>query len=56
MRKAEIERKYQWCYYGASDLLINRISIPVNFSKQTAPPGCTGLCVEGLLFNAADRM
>jgi protoporphyrinogen oxidase len=37
---------YQWCYYGQHDTTINRVSVPVLFSKQTAPEGQTGLCVE----------
>ncbi len=44
--EGEVPRGYQWCYYGARDLLINRISIPRNFSRETAPSGGTGLCVE----------
>ncbi len=39
-------RDYQWCYYGARDLLINRVSIPRFFSTATAPPGTTGYCCE----------
>ena len=42
----DIPRDYQWCYYGAKDLLVNRISVPKHFSEATAPPGCSGLCVE----------
>jgi len=41
-----VPRKYQWCYYGAKDLVFSRISIPLNFSKDTCPTGTTGLCVE----------
>ena len=41
-----VPRDYQWCYYGASDLLINRVSIPRFFSDRTAPPGMTGICSE----------
>ena len=39
-------RDYQWCYYGAPELLINRVSIPRFFSPETAPPGTTGYCCE----------
>jgi protoporphyrinogen oxidase len=53
--ETEIDHKYQWCYYGASDLLINRISIPKNFSTRTAPPGCTGLCVEVTCMEGDER-
>lgn len=44
--KGDVPRKYQWCYYGADDIVFNRISIPRFFSEKTAPPGTTGLCVE----------
>ncbi|MCB9741928.1 MAG: hypothetical protein H6740_04945, partial [Alphaproteobacteria bacterium] len=40
-------RDYQWCYYGASDIVFSRISTPKAFSGHTVPhPGATGLCVE----------
>ena len=39
-------RDYQWCYYGAEELLINRVSIPRFFSPATCPPGTTGYCCE----------
>lgn len=39
-------RDYQWCYYGARELLINRVSIPRFFSSATAPAGTTGYCCE----------
>ena len=38
--------KYQWCYYGQNDTIINRISVPVLFSDRTAPQGYTGICAE----------
>ena len=43
---------YQWCYYGQDDILFNRISIPRNFYRGTAPDGMTGInlevtCMEG---------
>ena len=39
-------RDYQWCYYGARDLLINRVSTPKFFSPQTSPEGTVGYCCE----------
>lgn len=42
----ECPRDYQWCYYGAPELLINRVSIPRYFSQGTAPRGTTGYCCE----------
>ena len=44
--ECDVPREYQWCYYGADDILFNRVSIPRFFSDQTAPKGTTGLCVE----------
>lgn len=38
--------KYQWCYFGQRDTIINRISIPVLFSPLASPQGETGICVE----------
>jgi protoporphyrinogen oxidase len=46
MVKEEAPRDYQWCYYGARDLLINRVSTPKYFSPKTAPPGTSGYCCE----------
>ncbi len=46
MAREQCPRDYQWCYYGAQDLLINRVSIPKFFSPQTAPAGTTGYCCE----------
>lgn len=37
---------YQWCYYGAKDLVFSRISNPATFSPHTVPTGRGGLCVE----------
>ena len=42
----DVPRKYQWCYYGAEDIVFNRTSIPKFFSQKTTPPGMTGICVE----------
>jgi len=44
--KADCPRPYQWCYYGADDLVFSRVSIPRYFSDDTCPPGTTGLCIE----------
>lgn len=46
MVSEEPPRDYQWCYYGARELLINRVSIPRFFSEGTAPRGTTGYCCE----------
>lgn len=46
MVEEEAPRDYQWCYYGARDLLINRVSTPKFFSPETAPAGTTGYCCE----------
>lgn len=46
MVKEEAPRDYQWCYYGAQDLLINRVSVPRFFSPDTTQPGVTGYCNE----------
>ena len=46
MVEEECPREYQWCYYGARDLLINRVSTPRFFSTETAPAGTTGYCCE----------
>ena len=46
MLRADVPRKYQWCYYGAQDLLINRVSVPRFFSPDTTQPGVTGYCNE----------
>ncbi len=39
-------REYQWCYYGADDIIFSRASIPKFFSDDTCPPGTTGYCLE----------
>ncbi len=46
MVREEAPRDYQWCYYGARDLLINRVSTPKFFSPETSPPGTAGYCCE----------
>ncbi len=37
---------FQWCYYGADDIVFSRVSIPRYFSDDTCPGDGTGLCVE----------
>ncbi len=45
--EATVPRQYQWCYYGADDIVFNRVSIPKFFSETTVPhPRSVGLCVE----------
>lgn len=46
MVREEAPRDYQWCYYGADDIVFNRISTPRFFCPTTAPPGTSGYCVE----------
>jgi protoporphyrinogen oxidase len=46
MVREEAQRDYQWCYYGAPELLINRVSTPRFFSPDTAPAGTVGYCCE----------
>ena len=46
MVKEDAPRDFQWCYYGADDIVFNRISTPRFFSPDTAPPGTSGYCVE----------
>ena len=52
----EVPRNYQWCYYGAQDLVFNRISIPKEFSLATVPdPKATGLNVEVTCMKGDER-
>lgn len=44
--RADVPRPYQWCYYGADDIVFSRTSIPRFFSDDTCPPGTTGINVE----------
>ena len=44
--KSPPRHPYQWCYYGAKDLVFSRISNPATFSPHTVPAGRGGLCVE----------
>lgn len=40
-------RQYQWCYYGADDIVFSRVSIPKFFSEATVPgPQAVGYNVE----------
>ena len=43
----DVPRKYQWCYYGADDIVFSRVSAPKFFSDDTVPHArATGLNVE----------
>lgn len=55
MVEEDCPRDYQWCYYGAPELLINRVSIPRFFSPQTTPRGATGYCVEVTCMKGDER-
>ncbi len=55
MVKEDAPRDYQWCYYGARDLLINRVSIPRFFSHDCAPAGTTGYCCEVTAMQGDER-
>ena len=55
MVKEEAPRDYQWCYYGAKDLLINRVSTPRFLSPATVPKGTTGYCCEVTCMVGDDR-
>lgn len=46
MADQDVPRAYQWCYYGADDIVFSRVSIPKYFADDTVPAGATGLCVE----------
>ena len=46
MVREEAPRDFQWCYYGAEDIVFNRISTPRFFCPTTAPAGTSGYCVE----------
>ena len=47
VRKEEAPRDYQWCYYGETSLLINRLSTPKFLSPDTCPSDDTvGYCCE----------
>lgn len=53
--QGDVPRDYQWCYYGAQDLVFSRLSTPRFFSDDTCPPGTTGLCVEVTCREGDDR-
>ncbi|MDQ7826781.1 MAG: FAD-dependent oxidoreductase [Candidatus Eremiobacteraeota bacterium] len=38
--------RFQWCYFGAKDIIFSRVTDPLLFSPDTAPRGKGGLCVE----------
>ena len=44
--RGDLPRNYQWCYYGADDIVFSRASIPRCFSPDTCPPGTTGIQLE----------
>ncbi|MBM4366296.1 MAG: FAD-dependent oxidoreductase [Deltaproteobacteria bacterium] len=47
MVEEAVPREYQWCYYGANDIVFSRVSTPKFFSPDTVPhPGASGLNVE----------
>ncbi len=48
-------RDYQWCYYGETDLLINRVSTPRFLSPDTCPPNGVGYCCEVTCMVGDDR-
>lgn len=53
--RSDAPRDYQWCYYGADDIVFSRVSIPKFFSDDTCPPGTHGLCVEVTCREGDDR-
>ncbi|GDX81074.1 hypothetical protein LBMAG42_28850 [Deltaproteobacteria bacterium] len=47
MVEESVKKEYQWCYYGADDIVFSRVSTPKYFAHDTVPHmGATGLCVE----------
>ena len=48
-------RDYQWCYYGETSLLINRVSTPRFLSPDTCPPNGIGYCCEVTCMVGDDR-
>ncbi len=38
--------QFQWCYFGARDIIFSRITDPSLFSRDIIPGGKGGLCVE----------
>jgi len=52
----DVPRNYQWCYYGADDIVYNRVSTPKFFSPETVPDlSATGLCVEVTCMEGDER-
>ncbi|MCL5035657.1 MAG: FAD-dependent oxidoreductase [Chloroflexi bacterium] len=41
-----LERQFQWCYYGAKEIIFSRVSNPLNFAQGLTPQGKGSLCVE----------
>ena len=48
-------RDYQWCYYGETNLLINRVSTPRFLSPDTCPSNGVGYCCEVTCMVGDDR-
>lgn len=47
MTEEEVPRDYQWCYYGADDIVFSRLSTPKFFAPDTVPNAHSGgICVE----------
>jgi protoporphyrinogen oxidase len=41
-----LNKIYQWCYYGSKEIIFSRVTMHSLFSKNMAPKGKIGLCVE----------
>lgn len=44
--RGEVNRDYQWLYYGDRRITINRISVPNLFNRKNVPDGYSGVNVE----------
>ncbi|MED5370852.1 MAG: FAD-dependent oxidoreductase [Myxococcota bacterium] len=56
LAQADPPRKYQWCYYGASDLIFSRTSIPKYLSPGTVPDSsAVGICCEVTCMQGDER-
>lgn len=53
--RGPVPREYQWCYYGADDIVFSRVSMPRFFSDDTCPAGATGINVEVTCREGDDR-
>lgn len=42
----QIDREFQWCYFGSKEMEVDRIAVPRNFNPICIPKGREGLCVE----------